>query len=204
MDKQKRIPTQKQLERAQNNIIRKAEKVGISYRTKQDAVAAGLVRYFDAKLCPHGHIAERYVKTGVCTECTITKRVEARRKNPAQYSAYATNYVRQRCKTDPLFAVRMKMRYVLGNAIKRAGYKKNGRTEAILGCSFEEFKAHIERQFLPGMSWGNWGEWHIDHITPMKSAQSEAEAMALNHFTNLRPLWAEDNRKKAARIECLI
>lgn len=63
--------------------------------------------------------------------------------------------------------------------------------------------AHLERQFLPGMTWENRGEWHIDHIRPLCSFQFQTpdcpqfrEAWAL---TNLQPLWAQDNLKKGGR-----
>ena len=59
--------------------------------------------------------------------------------------------------------------------------------------------AHIERQFLRGMNWENRDKWHIDHIVPLATAKSEAEVLALNHFTNLRPIWSRDNLSKGAK-----
>gem|GEM_PF-4500409 len=49
----------------------------------------------------------------------------------------------------------------------------------ILGCSFDEFKSHIEKQFLEGMSWGNRDKWHIDHILPVSMAKNEKELLEL-------------------------
>jgi len=82
-------------------------------------------------------------------------------------------------------------------AFKMRGYKKNTKTKSILGCSFSEFKAHMENQFTQGMSWNNRPLWHIDHIIPMATAKTEEDVIKLNHYKNLRPLWAEENRKKA-------
>lgn len=79
------------------------------------------------------------------------------------------------------------------------GYSKSSRTHEILGCSWPEFVAHIERQFLPGMTWVNRSEWHLDHIVPLATAATEADVLALNHFTNLRPLWGKDNIRKGAK-----
>lgn len=79
------------------------------------------------------------------------------------------------------------------------GYQKGTKTSLILGCEWHEFAAHLERQFLPGMSWENRGLWHIDHIVPMSTAKTEADAIALNHFTNLRPIWSRDNWAKGAK-----
>ncbi len=49
------------------------------------------------------------------------------------------------------------------------------------------------------MSWENRALWHIDHIVAMATAVTEADVLALNHFTNLRPLWGVDNLKKGAK-----
>lgn len=68
-----------------------------------------------------------------------------------------------------------------------------------LGCDTDEFMRHMERQFRPGMSWANYGEWHVDHVTPLASAKSIADVERLAHFINLQPLWARDNLSKGAR-----
>jgi hypothetical protein len=67
----------------------------------------------------------------------------------------------------------------------------------ILGCTIQEFKLHIESQFKDGMSWDNRGEWHIDHIMPLSMAKTEDELVRLNHYKNLRPLWAHENLSKS-------
>lgn len=67
-----------------------------------------------------------------------------------------------------------------------------------LGCSVDELMDHLESNFLPGMTWENWGSWHIDHIEPVCSfdlANTE-ELKKCSHFSNLRPLWKQDNLAK--------
>ena len=64
----------------------------------------------------------------------------------------------------------------------------------------EELKIHLEKQFKPGMSWDNRKEWHIDHIVPLASAKDEETMNKLCHYTNLQPLWAEENLSKGARL----
>lgn len=85
-----------------------------------------------------------------------------------------------------------------------AGKRKDRRTEELLGYSIDELRAHLERQFLKGMSWDNYGEWHIDHILPVSSFEIDgpdspdfARCWAM---TNLRPLWAMDNVRKNAKV----
>ena len=50
------------------------------------------------------------------------------------------------------------------------------------------------------MSWENHGKWHIDHIIPLSTANTEEDILNLCHYTNLQPLWAEDNIKKSNKI----
>jgi hypothetical protein len=102
-----------------------------------------------------------------------------------------------RIKKNPLFACRMAIHNNIKNSLQKMGFKKNTKTAKILGCSFEEFKAHIESQFLDGMSWDNRSEWHLDHIMPVSMAKTEDEIIRLNHYKNFRPLWAKDNLSKS-------
>ena len=106
--------------------------------------------------------------------------------------------------SDPIEKLTRTIRTFICQSIIRGGYKKKSRTHEILGCDFGFFKSHIEKQFQPGMNWDNRSKWHIDHITPMASAKSESEAVALNHYTNLRPLWAQENLSKGAKVTNLI
>lgn len=73
-----------------------------------------------------------------------------------------------------------------------------------LGCSVGELKSHIERMFLTGMSWENWGQngWHIDHIIPISSFDltNREQYLKAIHYTNLQPLWAKDNIRKGATL----
>ncbi|MDD4242722.1 MAG: hypothetical protein PHG08_00280 [Bacilli bacterium] len=101
---------------------------------------------------------------------------------------------------DPLFKLKGNIRSLIGGSIRKGGYKKSSQTAAILGCTFEEFKLHIEKQFKEGMSWDNRELWHLDHIYPVSLAADEQHLLQLNHYTNFQPLWAEDNLKKGNKI----
>jgi hypothetical protein len=110
-----------------------------------------------------------------------------------------SEYEKKKRNTDILFAMACRLRNAITKSLKYNGYSKKSRTHEILGCSYEEFKSHIENQFMEGMSWDNRSEWHLDHITPVSWGQTEEEIIALNHYTNLKPLWAEDNLSKGNR-----
>jgi len=83
------------------------------------------------------------------------------------------------------------------------GNKKSAKTAELTGCSFEQLKAHLEKQFRPGMTWDNRGKvWHIDHIKPCaKFDLSLPDAQrACFQYTNLQPLFARENRVKGAKM----
>ena len=84
--------------------------------------------------------------------------------------------------------------------LKSKKLNKTNKTFTIVGCTPSELKEHLERKFTDGMSWQNQGSWHIDHIVPLSSAQTEEEIYKLCHYTNLQPLWAKDNLKKTNKF----
>jgi hypothetical protein len=78
---------------------------------------------------------------------------------------------------------------------------KAGRSwESLVGYTLYDLKRHLEARFLPGMSWENYGAWHIDHIRPRASfTYTSPEDDAFKQcwaLDNLQPLWAEDNIRK--------
>lgn len=189
---------------AKKRAIARAERAGIKVVTRDAAMAAGLVRYFDGQLCPKRHLSERYVAKGNCIACGTAETMAWREENREAHTANQIEYRRKRCQADPEFAMRVRTRAAVANAIARMGYRKGSKTEQVLGCSWGEFRSHVERQFLPGMTWENWGEWELDHIVAISSAASEEDVLALSKATNLRPLWRPANRKKSNRQEFLL
>ncbi|NBQ17559.1 hypothetical protein EBU24_04530 [bacterium] len=84
------------------------------------------------------------------------------------------------------------------------GIGKSKHTMELLGCSIEELKIYLEKQFVKGMCWNNYGKkgWHIDHILPCASfdlTDPEQQKICF-HYTNLQPLWAKDNYKKRDKV----
>jgi hypothetical protein len=106
-------------------------------------------------------------------------------------------YKAQLRKNNLLFKLSDNINTLIRMSIKRSGYSKTSKTVKILGCSIEDFKKHLEKQFAEGMTWDNRNKWHIDHKIPISWGASEEEIIALNHYTNLKPMWAEDNIKKS-------
>jgi hypothetical protein len=110
-------------------------------------------------------------------------------------------YVRERIKTDPIFKLSNNMRRRISIFLSLNGITKKNKTFDIVGCSPEFLKEYLEQKFTEGMSWELMGQHiHIDHIIPLSSANTEEEVYKLCHYTNLQPLWAEDNLKKGSKI----
>ncbi len=187
--------------------------------SRKEAQALGLKRYFTGKPCKRGHVAPRFVSTSMCVECGRQHSRNWARNNPEEHARRAREwqksnksrrtktaikYVANRKKNDPVFRMKHEVRSMIATAFTRSGYTKTSRTHEIIGCSWEEFTVHIERQFLPGMTWENRHLWHIDHITPLSTAKTEEDVIALNHVSNLRPIWAEDNIAKKDKLLFLI
>lgn len=99
-----------------------------------------------------------------------------------------------------------KLRINISNRIRNCLiYESKSKTlQDILGCSIEEFKEHIESQFLNWMSWSNHGNickiseydcsWDLDHIIPISYAKNEVDVYLLNHWSNFQPLCSKVNR----------
>jgi hypothetical protein len=136
------------------------------------------------------------------------KRVTADREKiqrPQQRSARQKRIYRKRA-DNPVFILTRRMRFAIWRGLK--GGKAGKSWKGMVDYSVEELKAHMERQFLPGMTWDNIGEWHIDHIVPLASfayaTHEDEEFKAAWSLTNLQPLWAQDNLKKNAKRVTLL
>jgi hypothetical protein len=141
---------------------------------------------------------ERKSVRSKCKECTKLKRKQYYIKNRNKQISYWINYKKSKYNVDPIFTLKEKLRNRFRRAFKQ-GYKKGSAIDN-LGCSIEVFKEYIEKQFKSGMSWDNYGKWHIDHIKPLSSfnLQNIDELKQACHYSNLQPLWAEENFKKGS------
>lgn len=119
-----------------------------------------------------------------------------RQSHKKEGAAYQKIYRRVRSKEDVLFRVTSSLRTRTSRAIKQNRFNKKSHLGEYIGCTLLELKTHLEEQFTPGMTWGNYGEWHIDHIVPLDSATTVDGLYTLCHYTNLQPLWAIDNIRK--------
>lgn len=122
------------------------------------------------------------------------------RNSYANRKDYRNQWQKEKREKCPIFATKARLRARIHQALSSRGYSKESSTAEILGCDNLTLKRHIEKQFVKGMNWNNRELWHIDHIVPLSSASSEDEIIALCHFSNLRPIWAQENLAKSASI----
>ncbi len=125
-------------------------------------------------------------------------------KHKKKRNEWSLQYRNKRMIVDDNYALKIRVQSLVNQALRVRLISKQSRTMQIIGCSLDEFKLHIERQFLDNMTWENRSDWHIDHIVPLASAKTEQDVIALNHFSNLRPLWATENLAKGAKNYFLI
>ena len=155
--------------------------------------------------------------TSNCKECRSFKidkkwqkeyNKKYKENNREKLNEKASKYISERLKTDTNFKIKTRIRESLKRGLD--GLRKSRTTQEILNCTFEEFKVHIESQFLPWMNWDNYGKcitneyncsWHLDHIVPISIAKTEEEIYILNHWSNFQPLCGKVNcREKQDKI----
>lgn len=164
--------------------------------------------------------ARRKLKREAQKECDLSRLSEWRSANPQLAAAAARQW--QAKNRDRLRAIwremarrkRARVAHGLHNRIAcgvwRAlrGQRKTARIFTLLGYDAHALREHLEKQFLPGMSWSNASVWHIDHIVPVSAFRITGpdcpELKRAWALTNLRPLWAADNLRKRAKREFLI
>lgn len=148
--------------------------------------------------------AQRRAKYAANRDVVIERNLAYRDANREAHRARVSRNSKKRREIDPIYAMRKRVTALISIRLRAGGYTKKSRSQEILGCDWEAFKLHIERQFLKGMTWENRAMWQLDHIVPLATAATEADILALNHYTNLRPMWSADNRAKSDKITHLI
>jgi hypothetical protein len=130
-----------------------------------------------------------------------------RNNNKEYYKEYSRKYnniyQKNKKQKDILYKIGSNIRTRISQTIN--GYSKSKTTLHVLGLNnFTEFKEYIESKFQNEMNWNNYGfgkgKWVIDHIIPISSALTEDEIYKLNHYTNLQPLWWDENIIKSNKI----
>lgn len=115
-------------------------------------------------------------------------------------------YYRENLRNCENYKIAASARNMLKRTLMATGGSKNESTKVELGYSPDTLKRHIERQFEDGMSWDNYGEWHIDHIIPVAEMIriNISCPKKINALKNLRPMWAKENQSKGDRFALVV
>ena len=126
-------------------------------------------------------------------------------ENKDWWRKYEREYKSSRRQEDMFFRIKGNLSSRLSDLIKNRGIGQ--RTKELLGCDRDTFLQHIKSQFTEGMTWENYGlkGWHVDHVIPISSYDltNEDEVKKACHYTNLQPLWWQDNLEKGDKIRIL-
>lgn len=197
--------------------FRSAEK----YKHKRFSYCKDCVKEYDRDRYKRN--AEKYKQAVIAYEEKNKEKVQKRRKlyykknleklNKKQKEWYSKNREDQIAKCVDRHAKRMeedtfyKAKYIIraniSHSFKRAcsgQFVKKYKTEEILGCTFEDFVSYIVKNFKPGMTIENHGEWHLDHIIPLATAKTEEDILKLCHYSNYKPEWADYNFRKGSKL----
>ena len=120
-----------------------------------------------------------------------------RKEHKKERKEYQKTYLNNRLKTDINFKLAHYLRTRIVKVLK--GNPKASTTMKLLGCSIDLLRLHLQSKFQPGMSFSNYGKWHVDHIIPCArfDLTKESEQKECFNWKNLQPLWAEENLKKS-------
>lgn len=197
---------EREIKRRENKYI-----ASFRYISKAEAIEFSLPRYFEGAECKRGHISERTTANNNCLMCQAERREQADSKkkkseyykrNKVELMKKNIEYQRVRYANDEGFKVATAARNMLKRVLRVAKKEKHGGSYEILGYSRDELMENIRGKFLDGMSWDNYGEWHIDHIKPVSLFIKEGETRpeVINSLENLQPLWKEDNLAKSNKF----
>lgn len=126
------------------------------------------------------------------------------RENNEEYQKYCRDYERKRRAEDPEYRLRARTRTAVYTCLKERNVAKYRSTFETLGYTLEELMQHLESQFKEGMTWDNYGEWHVDHKIPMSkfkfTSTDDHEFQLCWSLENLQPLWGPENLSKGSKF----
>lgn len=117
-----------------------------------------------------------------------------------KYKDYKNHYQRDRYNNDPNWREKSRLKKKLSRIIRLSGYYDSVVLD-LVGCTRSSLISHLESQFKTGMTWNNYGilGWVVDHKKPccQFDLTDSKQRKSCFHYTNLQPLWYEENRRKS-------
>lgn len=109
-------------------------------------------------------------------------------------------------KSRSLSTIKGRLNRRMGNYIRMFlnGTKNFKHWETLVGYTLKDLIKHLEKRFKIGMSWENYGKWHIDHIIPQAAfhytSPDDVDFKRCWALKNLQPLWHWENESKGGKI----
>ena len=129
---------------------------------------------------------------------------EYREKNIDKIRKTKRDYQQHLRDTDPAYKLISYFRTAIYQVLKESNVEKNKHYFDVLKYTPEQLINHLEVQFTEGMTWDNYGEWHVDHIRPISSfnisEMGDSNFMECWCLDNLQPMWGEENIRKSNKI----
>ena len=157
--------------------------------------------------CSQTKLLDDFRNRNTCKKCENKERYQRKKrkrledseydKKVREYDVYRKRKKERECERTMFI---QRMRQLIRHSFKRRGYTKKSKTFDILGEEWSVVKLHFENLFKEGMTWDNYGEWQIDHIIPISTSKTNEDIIKLNHYTNLQPLWKNENNIKGNSV----
>jgi len=129
---------------------------------------------------------------------------EWREKNIEHHRSIKNEYQKARKAKDPVYKLIGNFRTAIYTVLKENNMHKFGHYFEVLGYTPNDLVKHLESQFKDGITWENYGEWHVDHKLPISSFtftdMNDPEFKKCWSLENLQPLWELENLSKSTHI----
>jgi hypothetical protein len=176
----------------------------ITYKCSRCGITKSVSEFYKSKHEVRGYLSH-------CKACERKRKLEYYHRNKeicgVRAKTYKRNnrphlnqYQKNKIQNDLNFRLSRNLRNRVCQSLRNK--KKVGSAIKDLGCSVDELRRYLEKQFEPGMLWDNYGkEWHIDHKTPLSwfDLSDKGRFSKACHYTNLQPLWSANNWIKGGR-----
>ena len=154
-----------------------------------------------------GHMISQEIREKIGKALKGRKRLEFAKKISGKnhwnwkggISSDKDEYYRQKRRNEPQF----RLNRVMGTAIYKSirNEKAGKKWESLVSYTLEDLMARLKCQFKKGMSFDNYGKWHIDHKKPKSlfnfKTPKDLGFQSCWCLANLQPLWEKDNLSKS-------
>lgn len=193
-------PEEKKLKRNERRRIHAQDPEIKLARKIRDSLPENRAKYKARKNQPHRKIRRKAYTSSLEYKERRAPYYASRRSLPANRK-YQREYKKAR-RADPQYQLEKNLSSAIRKSLR--GNKKGRKWETLVDWTAEELKQHLESLWKPGMSWDNYGDWHIDHKIPESwwkyANANDSEFKQCWALANLQPLWGKDNLIKGNRM----